>query len=51
MDKDNKKPKMGTLKDFEKMMKEKNEDDMFNLIANALKNAVKTKPDPQSTDY
>ena len=51
MDKDNKKPKMGTLKDFQKAMKEKGEDDMFECIANALKNAVKTKPDPQSTDY
>ena len=50
MDKDNKKPKMGTLKDFEKMMKEKGEDDMFACIADALKNSVKTKPDPQSTD-
>jgi hypothetical protein len=51
MDKDNKKPKVGTLKDFEKMMKEKGEDDMFACIAEALKNSVKTKPDPQSTDY
>lgn len=51
MDKDNKKPKVGTLKDFEKMMKEKGEDDMFACIAEALKNSVKIKPDPQSTDY
>jgi hypothetical protein len=51
MDKDNKKPRIGTLKDFEKMMKEKGEDDMFACIAEALKNSVKTKPDPQSTDY
>ena len=51
MDKDNKKPKVGTLKDFEKMMKEKGEDDMFACIAEALKNSVKAKPDPQSTDY
>ena len=51
MDKNDKKPKMGTLKDFERMMKEKGEDDMFACIADALKNSVKTKPDPQSTDY
>jgi hypothetical protein len=51
MDKNDKKPKMGTLKDFQKAMKEKGEDEMFACIANALKNAVKTKPDPQSTDY
>ena len=51
MDKNDKKPKMGTLKDFEKMMKEKGEDDMFACIADALKNSIKTKPDPQSTDY
>lgn len=48
---DKKKPKIGTLKDFEKMMKEKGEEEMFASIADALKNSVKTKPDPQSTDY
>jgi len=51
MDKNDKKPKMGTLKDFEKMMKEKSENDMFDCIADALKNAVKTKPDSQLNNH
>ena len=51
MDKNAKKPKMGTLKDFQKAMKEKGEDEMFECIANALKNAVKTKPDSHSNSH
>lgn len=51
MDKNAKKPKMGTLKDFEKMMKEKGEGDMFACIADALRNSVKTKPDSHSNSH
>lgn len=48
MNKNDKKPKTGTLKDFEKMMKEKGEDEMFTCIADALKNSAKTKTNSQS---
>lgn len=47
MKKSNKKPKMGTLKDFEKLMKEKGEDEMFARIAEALNKSVKTKSNSQ----
>ena len=46
---EDKKVKMGTFEDFKKMVKEKSEDELFECVANALKNAVK-KPHPQATD-
>ena len=38
-------------RDVERILKEKHEEDILDAIVQGLRAAIKTKPDPQSTDY
>ena len=38
-------------REVERVLKEKHEEDILDAIVQGLRAAIKTKPDPQSTDY